>query len=72
MKNNKSIFAAILFHFIINISQETLSMTQATKCIETGVLALVALGLILADKQLFLSRQRSIFGRGENCMASVG
>ena len=72
VKNNKSIFAAILFHFIINISQETLSMTQATKCIETGVLALVALGLILADKQLFLSRQRSIFGRGENCMASVG
>ena len=46
VNNNKSIIAAILFHFIINISQETLSMTQATKCIETGVLALIVLGLI--------------------------
>ena len=33
--------AAILFHFVINISQETLAMTQTTKCIETGVLALL-------------------------------
>ena len=60
VNNNKSIIAAILFHFIINISQETLSMTQATKCIETGVLALIVLGLILADKPFFLKKQSSV------------
>ena len=55
-KNNKSILAAIVFHFLINMSQEALAMTQTTKCIETGVLAVVALALVLRDKGFFLSR----------------
>lgn len=55
-KNNKSVVAAILFHFLINMSQEALAMTQATKCIETGVLAIATLALILWDKGLFLSQ----------------
>ncbi|HCQ65140.1 MAG TPA: CPBP family intramembrane metalloprotease [Rhodobacteraceae bacterium] len=57
VKNRKSVFAAILFHFIINMSQEALSMTQTTKCIETVVLVVVALGLVLSDRQFFLSRR---------------
>ena len=55
-KNNKSVLAAILFHFLINMSQEALAMTQVTKCIETGVLFAVALGLILWDRGFFFSR----------------
>lgn len=55
-KNNKSVLAAIVFHFLINMSQEALAMTQTTKCIETGVLIAVALALVLRDKGFFLSR----------------
>ena len=66
VKNRKSVLAAIVFHFVINISQETLSMTQATKSIETGVLILFVIGLVLAEKSLFLSRQRPAGADGQN------
>jgi membrane protease YdiL (CAAX protease family) len=56
-KNRKSIIAAIAFHFIINISQEALAITQTTKCIETVVLAGVALALIVIDRDLFFSKK---------------
>ena len=55
IKNNKSIFAAIVFHFITNISQEMLAITQFTKCIQTFVLAVIAVVIIVVDKELFFS-----------------
>jgi membrane protease YdiL (CAAX protease family) len=55
-KNRKSVPAAILFHFVINMSQEFLAITQVTKSIETGVLALVAAAIVLTDRDLFFSR----------------
>jgi len=55
-KNRKSMLAAVLFHFVINLSQETLELTQRTKCIQTVVLAGVAAALVLLDRRLFLSR----------------
>ena len=57
IKNQKSVIAAILFHFIINISQELLAISQTTKCIETGVLTVVAIGIIVMDKELFFSKK---------------
>ncbi|MCK5919348.1 MAG: hypothetical protein KAG66_00300, partial [Methylococcales bacterium] len=51
----KSVLAAILFHFIINMSQEMLAISQTTKCIETGVLCLIAAGIVWQDKALFFS-----------------
>lgn len=56
IKNRKSVFAAILFHFIINMSQEILAITQVTKCIETVVLALCTVIIIWIDKDLFFSK----------------
>lgn len=56
IKNQKSVLAAILFHFIINMSQEMLAITQQTKCIETVVLMAVAVVIIALDKELFFSR----------------
>ena len=56
VKNGKSVLAAILFHFIINMSQELLSVTQATKCIETAVLSVIAIIIIVYDKELFFSK----------------
>lgn len=56
VKNRKSVLAAILFHFIINLSQEVLEITQTTKAIETGVLTLVALALVAKDRELFFAK----------------
>ena len=55
IKNGKSVLAAVLFHFIINMSQEMLAISQTTKCIETGVLCLIAAGIVWQDKALFFS-----------------
>ena len=57
IKNRKSIIAAILFHFIINISQEMLEITQITKCIETVVLTVVVVAIIAIDKEMFFSKE---------------
>jgi membrane protease YdiL (CAAX protease family) len=56
IKNGKSIPAAILFHFIINICQEALNMTQTTKCIETLVITVVVAIIIVLDKEMFFSK----------------
>ena len=57
LKNQKSVLAAILFHFIINMSQETLAITQQTKSIETLVLTVVAIVIIIIDREMFFSRK---------------
>ncbi len=56
IKNGKSVLAAVLFHFIVNISQEMLNMSQITKSIETGVLVVAAAAVIVLDKETFFSR----------------
>ncbi|WP_135606817.1 MmRce1 family CPBP family CAAX prenyl protease [Methanococcoides sp. NM1] len=56
IKNGKSIPAAILFHFLVNISQEMLNISQTTKCIETVVLIVVAAVIIALDKEMFFSK----------------
>jgi len=57
IKNGKSVLAAILFHFVINISQEMLNITQMTKSIETGVLTVVAVAIIIVDRKMFFSKK---------------
>ncbi|AKB85397.1 MmRce1 family CPBP family CAAX prenyl protease [Methanococcoides methylutens] len=57
IKNRKSIIAAIAFHFIINMSQEILDISQTTKMIETGVLIIVAAAIIAYDREMFFSRE---------------
>lgn len=57
IKNNKSVLAAILFHFVINMSQEALGMTQITKCIETFVLFGFTIAIVVYDKDLFFSKK---------------
>lgn len=49
--NGGSIIAAILFHFMINISQEALEITQITKSIETLVLTAIAAWLLYRSTQ---------------------
>ncbi len=51
--NQRSILVAILFHFVVNLSQEMLSMTQQTKGIQTFVLIGFALIIIASQWPLF-------------------
>lgn len=57
VKNGKNITIAIIFHFIVNLSQEILAITQVTKCIETLILSIFAVLIIIRDKELFFSRE---------------
>jgi hypothetical protein len=57
IKNRKSIIAAIVFHFIVNLSQEILDISQTTKCIETGVLIIAVAAIIAYDREMFFSRE---------------
>jgi hypothetical protein len=47
------VIAAILFHFIINMSQELLEISQTTKCIQTIVLMGVAATIVVIEKEAF-------------------
>ena len=59
-KNGGSIMAAVLFHFIINLSQEALQITQITKCIETIVLIVIAAIIVVSNKKMFFDKPLSI------------
>ncbi len=56
IKNRKSVFAAVLFHFIVNMSQEILELTQAAKCIQTFVLTGFTVLIIFYDRKLFFNK----------------
>ena len=56
-KNGGSIIAALLFHFITNLSQEALMQTQVTKCIETFVLFAIAAVVVATNKEMFFDRK---------------
>ena len=53
VKNERSIFACMIFHFFVNFLQEKINMTQTTKCVETLVLFVVAGVIVLLNKDLF-------------------
>jgi len=53
VKNRRSILAAVLIHFLVNVSQEAFSTTQSTKCIETVLLIAVTAVIVLLDRRLF-------------------
>ncbi|MCG7897028.1 MAG: CPBP family intramembrane metalloprotease [Candidatus Thiodiazotropha weberae] len=55
--NQRSILVAILFHFVVNLSQEMLSMTQQTKSIQTIVLIVFALVIIRNQWPLFMRKR---------------
>jgi membrane protease YdiL (CAAX protease family) len=57
VKNKRSIFACMFFHFTVNFLQEQIAMTQVTKCVETLVLFIAAAIIILANKDLFFEKR---------------
>ncbi|MDE5768869.1 MAG: CPBP family intramembrane metalloprotease [Oscillospiraceae bacterium] len=57
VRNNRSMLATIIFHLFINIMQEKIAMTPATKCIETLVVAVAAVIIVLTNKELFFEKK---------------
>jgi membrane protease YdiL (CAAX protease family) len=57
VKNNRSIFASIIFHFFVNLLQEKVAMTQITKCVETLVLFAAAAVVVITNKKLFFEKE---------------
>lgn len=53
VKNNRSMLACIVFHLFVNFFQEKIAMTPVTKCVETAVIAAVAVVLVLTNRELF-------------------
>jgi membrane protease YdiL (CAAX protease family) len=53
VKNERSIFACMFFHFFVNFLQEKIAMTQVTKCVETFVLLIVAAVVVALNKDMF-------------------
>jgi membrane protease YdiL (CAAX protease family) len=61
-KNERSIVAAILFHFTINISSVIFQTTQFTKCIITLLLFVAAGSILVKNKEFFLERKTQPLG----------
>ena len=53
VKNERSILACMIFHFFVNLLQEKIALTQATKCVETFVLFIVAIIVVALNRDMF-------------------
>ena len=71
VKNRKSVIAAIVFHFIINLSQEMLEITQVTKCIETLLLTAAAAAIIAMEKEMFFNQPKAFQNNVSFCPESA-
>lgn len=58
--NSRCIPTTILFHLVTNISMEALQVTQVTKCIVTLVLILIAVIVVMLNKEMFFETERPI------------
>lgn len=57
VKNNRSMLATIIFHLFINIAQEKIAMTPETKCIETIFITILAIIIVLTNRDMFFDNK---------------
>lgn len=57
VKNNRSMLACIILHLFVNTMQEKIAMTPQTKCLETIVIAGVAVLIVLTNTELFFEKK---------------
>jgi len=57
-KNSRSITAAILFHFFLNLFSVLFQTEQFTKCIITVVLIIISIVIIVVNKELFFDKSK--------------
>lgn len=57
IKSNRSIISCMIVHFIFNIFQEEVAMTQTTKCIETVVFTVLVAVIVRMEREMFFGRR---------------
>jgi hypothetical protein len=55
-RNNRSILAAILFHFMFNLFSVLFQTEQFTKCIITVILLIASIVIILRNREFFFDQ----------------
>lgn len=58
-KNNRSIIAAILLHFMFNLFSVLFQTEQFTKCILTVLLLVVSVTVVVKNKKFFFSKNEN-------------
>ncbi|MCR5290709.1 MAG: CPBP family intramembrane metalloprotease, partial [Treponema sp.] len=53
VKNGRSMLASIIFHLFVNFMQERIALTPITKCVETAVVLIVAVVIVVLNKDMF-------------------
>ena len=56
VKSDRSMASVVLLHFFVNFCQEKIALTPETKCLETLVVLVLAVCVVLANRDLFFSR----------------
>lgn len=57
LASDRSILACMIYHFVVNFLQEKIAMTPETKCVETIVVTLVAVIIVIANKDMFFEKR---------------
>ncbi len=53
LASDRSILACMIYHLVVNFLQEKIAMTPETKCVETIVVTLVAVIIVIMNKDMF-------------------
>lgn len=57
VKNNRSMLSCIIFHLFVNFMQERIAMTPVTKCVETAIVTIVAIIIVVTNKEMFFEKK---------------
>ena len=57
LASDRSILACIIYHFVVNFLQEKIAMTPETKCVETIVVTVVAVILVITNRDMFFETE---------------
>lgn len=53
LASDRSILACMIYHLFVNFMQEKIAMTPETKCVETVVVTIVAVIIVLTNRDMF-------------------
>ena len=53
LASDRSILACMIYHLFVNFMQEKIAMTPETKCVETIVVTIVAIFIVITNKDMF-------------------
>ncbi len=57
LASDRSILACMIYHLVVNFLQEKIAMTPETKCVETIVVTLVAVIIVITNREMFFEKK---------------